>query len=416
MTADEPALRTNRSAGLTLTAAVVAGAQALIIIVLSKWSLPDDAFTPVAQLWAVWAVTAASFNYGFQQWSAVRKAGVGTLSTRAGRPVLAALTLIGVVIGISTFVLRERLFATDAPVWPLFAALLPLGTALVGLNRGELARDRRIRALALVIAGENSIRLALTIVLAAVGAPAWTFGAALLGGFAISMFPGATHAHRVLPPTRPLAVAVSAGLAAHVLLFGAPLILAIGGGSPDDVVALFVILSAVRAPFVLFQGLVPLLAVRFGADRRGSAQLVRSLVATGIALALVAFGVGALTGDAVVGTAFSIRGDVSDLTYGLVGATAMISVTLAVVTIRLVATSEVRPIVIAWSLPVAATAVAMTAGILDELDTTARWILVCHLLAVAIVVAATAGTGSSSRFRSPDSLRGRSNPPTSDHR
>lgn len=380
---------TRRAGAATLVAAIAAGLQGVVILVISKATLPDGDFAPLAQLWAIWAVCAASFNYGCQQWAAIRPAGSGMLTTPAGTRLLVSLSVIGIAVGSVSYALRDDLFASRSAWWPFFAALLPLGTAAVGLNRGELARIGRPMALAFVIGAENTLRIAATVVLALLDAAAWTYGAALILGFAVAAIPHPSRAYRDRLDLRPLATATGSGMAAHALLFGSPLILALGGGDPDQVVALFLVLSAVRAPFVLLQGLIPHVAVRFGHDEGDLRATVRLLTVSGLAVAIVAFVGGAALGDAVVGRIFSIQGELSGTTYGLVAATAMVSVALTIVTVRLVASEQIRPLVLAWSVPIVATIAAVPAGLLDDISNMAWWILGCHLVVAAIVVLAT---------------------------
>ncbi|MGA9278025.1 hypothetical protein [Ilumatobacter sp.] len=387
---------TRRTGFATLAAAVAAGLQAVVILVISKAALPATEFAPLAQLWAIWAVCAASFNYGCQQWAAVRPAGFGILATSAGRQLLGALCVIGLLVGAATYLVRDELFSSRSLWWPFFASLLPLGTAAVGLNRGELARTGRSMALAFVIGAENTLRIAITIVLAVVGAPAWTYGAALVAGFAVAALPRPSRDYHEDLDLRPLATATGSGMAAHALLFGSPLILALGGGDPDEVVALFLVLSAVRAPFVLLQGLIPHVAVRFGQNEGDLRRTVRFLTATGLIAAIFAYVGGALLGDAVVGRIFSIQGELSGSTFGLVAATAMLSVALTIVTVRLVASEQIRPLVLAWSIPVIATVCAIPTGLLDNISTTAWWILGCHLFVSLIVVVVTPDRASAS--------------------
>ena len=380
---------TRRSSIATLAAAVAAGLQGVIILVISKATLPAGDFAPLAQLWAIWAVCAASFNYGCQQWAAIRPAGAGMLTTGAGARLLGALCVIGVAVGGISYALRDDLFASRSPWWPCFAALLPLGTAAVGLNRGELARHGQPMTLAFVIGAENTLRILATIVLAVFAAPAWTYGAALILGFAVAAIPKPSRAYSELIDLQALATATSSGMAAHALLFGAPLILALGGGEPDEVVALFLVLSAVRAPFVLLQGLIPHVAVRFGQEEGDLRASVRPLTVAGLACAVVAYVAGAVLGDAVIGRIFSIQGELAGSTFGIVAATAMVSLAMTIVTVRLVADDVVRPLVLAWSAPVSSTIIAVVTGFLDNIVTTAHWILGCHLVVALIVVVAT---------------------------
>lgn len=369
----------------TFIAALLTGVQGVVTLVISKSVLNDGDFTPLAQLWAMWAVSAAALTYGAQQWSAVQPTGINSLTTRAGRPLAVALVALSCIVGLLSFLLRTRLFSSSAVWWPLLAGVLPFGSCLVGLTRGELARTGRTYWLAAVITGENTIRLVAVIVLSVLGAPPEWYGVGLAAGFLMAIVPPIDRQVRGRFDVRPLATAVCVGLASHALLFGAPLILALSGGSGDEAVLLFLVLSAGRAPFVFLQALIPEVAVRFGTDHGRLLTTVRSLTSIGLLGAGAAFVGGALLGDTIVGPVFSIRGEVDGEIYGLVGVAAMISIALSLITVRLVASSTSRPLVLAWSLPVVATGIAMASGALGELRSVVVWIVGVHLyVAIAI--------------------------------
>ena len=383
--------RPDRADAWTLAAAVLAGSQAVVVLIVSKTALSDDDFTPVAQLWAMWAVVAASLNFGCQQWAAVRPAGVSMLFEPSGRRLATALLAVSVGVTASAYSVRVTLFDDASPWWPLVAGLLPIGTALVGLERGELARLGEHGWLATVIAVENTLRLLATLALAALGAPAPWYGAALLLGFATAFLrrPGVRHTARV--ELRPLVVASTAGLSSHALLFGSPILLSLSGGSNDDVVGLFVVLAAVRAPFVLLQGLVPRIAVRFGARPDRLVASTRIIVGVGLVAASLAAVTGTVLGDPVVGSLFDVRGEIPRAVYGLLGAAACLGVTVTVVTVRLVAASHVRPLVLAWSLPLLATTVAVLTGSLAGPTALSLWIVTAHVVVVVVVVVVLTG-------------------------
>lgn len=373
----------------TVGAAVAAGIQGLVILIISKRALSTEDFAPLAQLWAIWAVSAASLNYGFQQWSAVRPFGASTLFTAPGRRVVGPVLALCLLLASTSFVLREDLFSSGSAWWPALAGLLPLGTAAVGLNRGDLARTGRTWGLAFVIGAENTLRLIITIGLALVDAPAPLYGVALIMGFVVAGMPKPRERESSPVELRPLVAAVGSGMASHALLFGAPIILAVGGGTDQEVVGLFLVLSAVRAPFVLLQGLIPQIAVRFGRDTDSLDSTVRALLTVAVISAVAAFALGITLGDLIVGKVFSIQGELSNAVYGMVGATAMISVSLTVVTVRLVAGSRLRLLLLAWSAPMTLTLVALVAGRLANVGTVAAWILCGHLLVAMIVLAST---------------------------
>lgn len=390
-----------------LAAAITAGIQAVIVLVISQRALTLDEFAPLAQLWAIWAVSAASTNYGFQQWAAIHPAGLGILTTRRGRTLAIGLVVTSVALIAATSLVREDLFSSNSMWWPVLTGSLPLGTAAVGINRGELARTGQTNWLAFVIGGENTLRLVCTLVLAAIGASAPWYGLALMSGFLVAFIPGPHRDYTQVLDLRPLGAAVGAGLVSHVLLFGAPVILALSGGDADDVVRFFLILSAVRAPFVLLQGLIPQIAVRFGQqpnDHNGAARLI---LGVGAATAVVAFLGGFVLGDPVVGRVFSMVGEVDHTIYGLVAAAGVLSVSLSIVNVQLVATRRLRSLVAAWTIPISATLIALSFGLLDSLGVVATWTLASHVLVVIVLTVLGPGRTVVSRVTRPglDSLQ-----------
>lgn len=376
----------------TFAAAVFTGLQGIVTLVIAKSALGDD-FGPLAQLWAMWAVSAAALTYGTQQWAAVRPAGIRLFVERRGRNLAIVLAGLSLATCIVTYLLRIRLFSTPGLWWPLLAGLLPLGSSLIGLSRGELARTDRTYWLAAVITGENAIRLVGTIGLAILDASAEWYGAALVGGFAMALLPPSEHRSALALDVAPLTAAVGVGLTSHALLFGAPLILALSGGSADNAVLLFLVLSAVRAPFVLLQALIPQVAVRFGADTGGLRPTIRTLSAVGAAGAVAALAGGTLFGDAIVGPVFSIRGEVDGIVYGFIGGAALVSISLSLLTVRLVASGVVGPLLVSWIPAVVATLVGTIAGALDDIGVMAAWTFGLHAIVLAVLATLSSRAG-----------------------
>jgi hypothetical protein len=246
-----------------------------------------------------------------------------------------------------------------------------------------------------VIAGENAIRLVGTIALVAVGASNLWFGVVLLCGFLIAFTPSrGSRAQGEMaappPPSGPLVAAAVVGLCSHAFLFGAPLILALSGGSADAVAWMFLVLTSVRAPFILLQGVIPQLAASLAGDpddhrRRRLVLLIGLACTVGAVLAAVA---GVLLGDPIVGRVFDILGKVDPAVYGLIAASSVLSAALLVATVVLVAEQRPRPLGIAWSIPIAGTVLATWLGLVDSLPAMATWLLLGHgILAVLILSA-----------------------------
>jgi hypothetical protein len=371
---------------LVLGAALTTGALGAVTLIIAQRHLDLQAFAPLAQLWTIWAVLAAGFTFSFQQWAAVQEVDRRSLLPGgAGSRLLVGLLLIGLAILVLTGVARETIFQSPSMVWPIAAALLPIGTAFNGVRRGQLARHRLRRHLAGVIAGENAIRLAVTLVLVGLDAePEW-FAVAVLAGFVVVIGPTRGTSAISEAPDRAgratLGAAATAGFLAHAFMFGSPILLALAGASASEVSALFLVLTGVRMPFIVLQAVVPQLAVSLAAspDRPASIARVRRTL---VVFATVGASVGALggflLGDLIIGTVFGIRGDVSAATYGLLAGSSVLAASALVATVVLVVERRTRRILIAWGLPAASAIVVTLTGTIDQGVALATWLLVAH--------------------------------------
>ncbi len=423
-----------------LIASGLTGVAGASFILISERAVGLDAIAPVAQLWTIWSISAATLLFAYQQWAIRLGVGrrIGLLRALRGAParLLVAATL---GTGLVTLAVRSSLFHSASLFWPAAAGVVVLGTAVGGVVRGQLAATGRHSLLALVIAGDNMVRMVLAVVLVAAGATVGWFALAHLasylvlavgwlpdrrpaggGGGAAGAGDGATgHCHQdgaaggpgsggeVSPGTATLGTAAAAGFLSHVALAGPPLLVAVNGGSARTVSTLFVVLTAIRLPHLMLQAGAPRAGVAFHGwveagrhDRLDRARL--AILAGTSAVAAVAFGTGALLGDLVIGTLFDIRGRVDPVTYGLFAAAGVCSVGDAFATVLLVARGANRFLVTRW---LALLTVALGAGLatgLTGLRATATGLLALH---AAMLVALTAqspdpATGGRPRSRS----------------
>lgn len=371
---------------LVLGAALATGALGAVALIIAQRHLDLEAFAPLAQLWTIWAVLAAGFTFSFQQWAAVQDVNRRSLLPGgAGSRLLVGLLLLGLAILVLTGITREVIFQSPSMVWPIAAALLPMGTAFNGVRRGQLARHRLRRHLAGVIAGENAIRLAVTLVLVGLDAePEW-FAVAVLAGFAVVIGPTrGTSAISEAPDQvgrATLGAAATAGFLAYAFMFGSPLLIALAGASATEVSALFLVLTGVRMPFIVLQAVVPQLAVSLAAspDRSGSIAKVRRTIVVFATLGTAAGAFGGLVlGDLIIGSVFGIRGDVTAAAYALLAGSSVLAASALVATVVLVVEGRNRRILVAWGLPaVSAIAVTLT-GTIDQTVTLATWLLLAH--------------------------------------
>jgi len=416
-----------------LIASGLTGVAGASFILISERAVGLDAFAPMAQLWTIWSISAATLLFAYQQWAIRLGVGhrVGLLTALRGAPAgLLAASTVGT--GLVTLAVRSSLFHTTSLFWPVAAAVVVLGTVVGGVVRGQLAATGRHSLLAVVIAGDNVVRMVLAVVLVAAGATVGWYALAHLASYLVlavgwlpARRPADPPAHPAPAPapaepmpaaepvptagggpdpgTATLGTAAVAGFLSHVALAGPPLLVAVNGGSARTVSTLFVVLTAIRLPHLMLQAGAPRAGVAFNgwveAGRRDLLDRARLAIGAGTAaVAAVAFGAGALLGDLLIGTLFDIRGRVDPVTYGLFAAAGVCSVGDAFATVLLVARGANRFLVTRW---LALLTVAVGAGLatgLTELRATAAGLLALH---AAMLVALTAQSpDSGARLRS----------------
>lgn len=367
--------------GALLGGSIVNGLAALGFIALGTRSVGAAAFAPVANLWVFWAISAAVLTFPIQHW-VIRQIEVDghTGGVRRALPYLAGFTLA--IAGVEAAVaaaLRGDVFAGGSWVWPLMVFGVAFGAGYLGMLRGLLAGAGRYHAAALVIGGENVLRVAAAAVLMAAADDPALLGLALLAGPLIGLpFPGA---HRLgsrepeqRPPTRLLGAAASAVLVAQVVLNGGPPLLAVLDGADLAVTALFSALALFRAPYLLALGL----------SVRATAPLTRSLatggtgwvrrmsglvVAASFALAAAAFFAARPLGPPLIRGFFGPdTAPASDVT-GWLAAGCVLALGGLAVTVVLIAAARQLALTGSWLLALAVgAAVAAAAGSLDPLD------------------------------------------------
>jgi hypothetical protein len=379
---------------LVVGAALTTGVLGVVTLVLAQQALGLEEFAPLAQLWTLWAVLAAAFTFSFQQWAAVQNVDRTSMlpGGTATRP-LVGLLLLGLAIFLTTAALRETIFGSSSMVWPAAAAVLPIGTAFNGVRRGQMARYRQPRGLAAVIAGENAIRLVVTVALVAIDArPGW-FALALLSGFLVVFGPTPGVSAVVDEPDRAgmaaLGASATAGFLAYAFMFGSPLLLALAGGEPSAVSALFLVLTGVRLPFIVLQAVVPQLAVTLAtsADRaRSLANVRRATALTAVVGTLTGVAVGYALGDITIGTVFSIRGEITALTYGLLAGASVMSACALIATVALVVERRSRRILLAWGIPAVGAVFTTASGVIADPTALATWLLAAQATVVVLAL------------------------------
>jgi hypothetical protein len=259
-----------RALSWSAAASLVAGLGALGFLTLGRFAVGLGEFAPMAHVWTVWSVAAATVGFGAQiETIDLRSRRRGVFSARHIR-----LGVIGVAIaGLTTFIWRDTLFGTSSWFWPLVCASIPVGSLVTGLARGTLAADNERVRLALVIAGENLVRFGIVVALWWVGATPQLLALALLAGFSVALI-GLSSARGDLRGNLGSDSGVSsgsagaiAGLIAHATLVLPPTVLALRGESPEVVAAVFLVLTYLRAPYQFLLGMSPVITARSFAGR-----------------------------------------------------------------------------------------------------------------------------------------------------
>lgn len=283
-------------------ASLAAGLGALGFLTVGRFALGLAEFAPMAHVWTVWSMAAATIGFGSQiETVEAMSRGKGPVSIRHVR-----LAVVGAVVaGVLTLVWRVPLFGTTNLFWPLVCTMIPLGSVMTGAARGRLAANDEPRALAIVIAGENVVRFGLAGVLFLVGTGAEAFAIVVLAGFVVALVGPVRAGEAGRGATEPRAssgfAGATAGLVAHSCLVLPPTVLALHGEGPELVAGVFLVLTYIRAPYQFLLGLGPALTARSFGERTdristwlGDGGRVAMLGGVGV---LMAAGFGFVAGD-----------------------------------------------------------------------------------------------------------------------
>ncbi|MDQ6935323.1 MAG: hypothetical protein M3130_08570 [Actinomycetota bacterium] len=340
----------------------VTGFLAYVFFALVTRTLGAVAAAPVSVLWTLWSFSSASLTFPIQHWitrSVTAYGGEGQV--RAGLlRVLAVTSVAAAAAGGVAALLTDQLFH-GADTFAVLVGLVCLGSVFVGLVRGSLTARGRFGALGWSLSLENAIRLVAAIALATAGirSPGY-YGLAIVAGFLSgTLWPRSLLFSRGVqrtPTSSPVTFLVSvssAQLLSQSVLVGAPVLLALLGGSPTEVTALFVTLALCRAPYLLALGVMPAVTARMtrlfvsGAHTSVRRLEVGTTVAT-VALAALGWLVAGWLGPVVVRLVFGSGTSLSGTLTGLVAAGAVLSMGNLVLTSVLMARDRPKLGVLAW--------------------------------------------------------------------
>ena len=367
---------------------------------MSTRALGADGAAPVSVLWTWWGFSSAAFTFPIQHWVA------RTVSAHGGATVRAALPRLGVVVagislltGIVAWLLREQLFHSDAVWFPLLVLLTTLGSTTIGLVRGGLSAQQRFGAVAASLVVENGVRCVLVgaLALAGVDNPV-AYGVALVvGHYASLVWPSALRFDRTgeVAASRPFAFLAGAGasqLTAQVALSAGPVVLALSGGSPQQITSLFAALALFRAPYMLVQGSVAALTVRLTqlvveGRREALVRIRRVLLGGGLAVLPPAYAVGWFVGPWALRLVFGEAVHLPAHLCGLVALGCTLAVVNLVAMVDLLAHDRPARVTTAWAVAVVAAVAAYLLMVESSpLDRTVVAFLVAEAAATAVLL------------------------------
>ena len=267
---------------------------------VSTRALGAELAAPVSVLWTYWSFAAACLTFPLQHWIARTVAaqdGEGSVRAAMSR-VVALIAVASIGVGALSWLGREQLFHRDDIWFPVLVAVTTVGSGFIGVVRGGLAARHQFGSLAMTMVADNGLRCASAVVLMIAGVDdSLAYGACLAFAGVVGLcWPQSFRFVRdddeasTESALRFIGGAAGGQLIGQAVLTGGPVALALAGGAPADVTALFAGLALFRAPYTLAIGLVAALTGR-----------LTKLVVTGQTAQLRKFRLGVL-----VGTAFTV--------------------------------------------------------------------------------------------------------------
>jgi O-antigen/teichoic acid export membrane protein len=377
---------------------VASGLLAYVLFALVTRGLGAEAAAPVSVLWTQWAFAGAAFTFPLQHWitRSVVAGREGDVRRAAGR-VAGLVVAAALALGLLAWLLRDRLFHRDDAWFPVLVVLVTLGSAAVGVVRGGLAGRGRFAAVAWSLVAENALRCLLVggLLLAGEHDPV-VHGLALVAGGLVALWPSAWRfAAAGADGASALAFlggAASGQLVAQAVLTGGPVLLALLGGSPVEVTAMFAALALFRAPYMVVLGTLPQVTQRVTADLvSGRVDHLRSLM-RGLAVVTVlgvpaAGAFGALLGPWLLRLVFGSSVEVGPALAAVLAAGCTLAVANVVLMVTALAGDRPLHVGAAWAGAVLVGAVAVVAlGDVAVVSRTATAFLVTEVAAAAALV------------------------------
>ena len=379
----------------------ISGLLAYLVFALTTRVLGAEAAAPVSVLWSYWSFAGAAFTFPLQHWIATS---VTPHGEGAVRGTLARLCLVVVVtsllLGGLAWVGRDPLFHRDDLWFPGLVVLVTLGSALIGVVRGGLSASGRFISVAWGFVAENAVRcVAVGVLILADVRSAVGYGFSLVAGYLVAVFWPASlrfGRHRTsMEEHIPFAFLTGAALAqllSQVVLTGGPVVLALAGGTPAEVTALFAALALFRAPFIVALGVVSQLTGRitrlFIAGEAASLRRIRNgIVGTTAGSALLAGLGGALLGPALLRLIFGSAVQFPSGQAAVVAVGSVVAIGNLVVTVTVMAQNRPRAVARPWVVAVIAAGIGFVAlGGLQPTERTVWCFLIAEVAAFVTLV------------------------------
>lgn len=402
-------------------ASLVSGLLAYVFFAMTTRTLGATAAAPVSVLWTYWTFSSAAFTFPLQHWVArTVAADDGEAAVHRALPRVAAVVVAtSALTGVVAWLLRGVLFPGAPGGFPLLVALVTLGSGFVGVVRGGLTARHRFVALATALVAENGLRCLVAGVLILAGArDPLAYGIALaVGGLVGLLWPSAVRFQAGIAEgaasssLRFLGGASGGQLVGQAVLTAGPVVLALLGGSPAEVTALFAGLALFRAPYTAAIAVVAKvtgwLTVRYVRHDDVALRKARLGLVTGTVVATpLAAAVGAWAGPWLLPLVFG--GDVQ-LSAGLcavVAAGSTVALANLVSTVMLMAQGRTWGVLRGWGVGVVGGGLVLAAGASDPLSATSWAFLAAEAAAfVALVVEELRGQRSTTNASGSRSVR-----------
>ena len=367
----------NRASAALALGSVISGLLAYVLFALITRGLGAGDAAPVTVLWTHWAFTGAAFTFPLQHWItrslvAGRESAVRRAAPRLSLFVGAAALVLG---GLS-WLARDDLFHREDPWFPVMIALITVGSALIGVVRGGLGGRGRFEAVAWSLVAENGLRCVLVagLLVAGVTSPV-AHGLCLVAGqLVVVLWPSAlryakavvTRVQESDSPFAFLSGAAVAQLISQAILTGGPVLLALSGGSPSEVTAMFAALALFRAPYMIALGSVPQLTLRvtertLAGEYAALRTMIRGVLGATVLTVVLAGLLGAWVGPSLLRLVFGHTVDVTATDASLLA----IGCALAIANLALmvIALGQDRPASVAraWAIATAVGALGFVA-------------------------------------------------------